>query len=305
MKKQRKKLSTAPLCLISAVTWGVAFPMQDMASQNSHILDAFSFNGLRFFLGALALLPIILLFEARGGDFKPRLKGTLLCGALAGVVLFTASMFQQFGIQLTGQSGKAGFITSLYLLFVPIFSYLIFKQKCSKFVILAMPVAIIGLYFLSFSQGSFSFAWGDLLVLIGSFFFTGHIIVLDRSAPKITPFLFSSIQFATCGVLGVLSGSLFGVITVEGIAATWLPIVYCGIMSSCIAYTFQLLGQRNGNPTVCALFCSLEALFAIVAECIIEKTAPTPRLILGCSLMLVAVLLSQIPANAFSKKNHN
>ncbi|MBO5287474.1 MAG: DMT family transporter [Clostridia bacterium] len=295
MEKQKKRISSAPLCLISAVIWGISFPIQDMASLHSEALDAFSFTGLRFLLGALALLPIALLTKGRQKVFKPRLKSTILSGSLAGVILFAASVFQQIGIQMTNESGKAGFITSLYLIFVPIVCFLVFRQKCSKFVIIAIPVAVLGLYFLSFTKGSFHFAPGDALVLVGSFLFTGHIIALDRSAPSVTPLLFSCVQFATSGILGVIFGSAFGVITAEGVVACLLPILFCGLFSTGIAYTLQLLGQKNGNPTVCALFCSTESLFAIVAECIIERAFPTTEVIIGCVLMLGAVLLSQIP----------
>lgn len=300
--KEKKKISTSPLCLISALAWGIAFPVQEMASRNSHLLDSLAFNGLRMLLAAVALIPVVLLLERHADYSKQRVISTIKNGALAGFVLFSASAFQQFGIQLTGESGKVGFITSLYLVFVPIFALIFFKQKPSLLVLIAMPFAVSGLYFLSFANGFGSVSLGDMLALAGAVLYALHIIVLGRSSNRVNPLLFSCIQFFVAGTLGTVSGAIFGTITTEGIAKTWFPILFCGIFSVAIAYTMQLLGQKNGNATVCALFCSMEALFAVIAECIIETHLPTSKMVIGCILMLVAVVLSQLPSDLFKKK---
>ena len=145
---------------------------------------------------------------------------------------------------------------------------------------------------------------GDLLLLICSVIFALHIIVFDKSSKHVNPLLFSCVQFFVTGILGTIFGASFGTITLEGISLTWFPILYCGVFSAGVAYTFQMLGQRNGNPTVCALFCSMEALFAVIAECIIEGQLPTTKILMGCAFMLVAVVLSQLPADLFKKKTH-
>ena len=300
--KEKRKISSSPLCLISAIVWGTAFPIQEIASKHSHLLDAFGFSGLRMLVASLALVPVILIFERNADHSRKRIISTVKWGALAGLVLFTATSFQQFGIELTGESGKAGFITSLYLIFVAFFTFILFKEKPSHFMLIALPFAVAGLYFLSFTDGFGAVSIGDLLLLICSVFFAFHIIVFDKSAKHVNPLLFSCVQFFVTGVLGTIFGASFGTITLEGISLTWFPILYCGIFSAGVAYTCQLLGQRNGNPTVCALFCSLEALFAVIAECIIEGQLPTPKIIIGCALMLVAVVLSQLPADLFKKK---
>jgi drug/metabolite transporter (DMT)-like permease len=129
-----------------------------------------------------------------------------------------------------------------------------------------------------------------------------QVCSIDVSANHVNPLLFSCIQFLTAGILGITSGGIFGTVTLEGITACALPIVYCGVFSAGVAYTCQLLGQKNGNPTVCALFCSMEALFAVIAECIIEQHLPTWKIVLGCVLMLIAVVLSQLPQDIFKKK---
>ena len=300
--KEKKKRSSSPLCLISAIVWGASFPIQEIASRHSDKIDAFGFGGLRMLAAALALIPVILIFERHADYSKKQIVSTAKWGALAGLILFSASAFQQFGIEMTGESGKAGFITSLYLVFVAILTFVLFKQKPSLLLLCAMPFAVAGLYFLSFSNGFGAVSMGDLLLLVCSLLFSFHIIVFDKSSKHVNPLLFSCIQFFVAGILGVIFGVLFGSITAEGITLTVFPIIYCGVFSAGVAYTCQLLGQKNGNPTVCALFCSLEALFAVIAECIIEQHLPTPKILLGCVLMLIAVVLSQLPNDLFKKK---
>ena len=300
--KEKKKISSSPLCLISALAWGISFPMQEIASKNAHILDSLAFNGARMIIAALALLPLVLIFERKADYSKKRVLTTVALSSLAGFVLFFASVLQQKGIELTGESGKAGFITSLYLIFVPIYAFILFKQKPSFLVLIAMPFSVCGLYFLSFTEGFTGVEMGDLLVLLCSLLFASHIIIFDRASKCTSPFLFSCIQFAVAGILGIFSGSVFGVLTFEGITQTIGPILYCGVLSVGVAYTCQLLGQKNGNPTVCALLCSMEALFAVIAECVIEKDLPSTQMIIGCVLMLIAVVLSQLPADIFKRR---
>lgn len=299
---EKKKISSSPLCLISALVWGVAFPIQEMASSHSSLLDSFGFNGFRMLVAALALVPVVLLFERCADYSSKRVKSTIIYGSIAGAILFTASSLQQFGIELTGESGKAGFITSLYLIFVPLVAFLVFRQKPSLLVLIAMPFAICGLYFLSFADGFGSVHIGDLLVLACSLMYALHIIALDRSSKNVNPLLFSAVQFLVAGILSLGCGFIFGTVTAQGVGKCAFPIIFCGIFSVGVAYTCQLLGQKNGNPTVCALFCSMEALFAVIAECIIEGHLPTGKIILGCVLMLIAVVLSQLPQDLFKRK---
>lgn len=299
---EKRKISSSPLCLVSALVWGISFPMQEIASKNSHLLDTFGFTGFRMLIAALSLIPMVLIFERHADYSRKRITDTVKYGIIAGVILFSASVFQQYGIEMTGESGKAGFITSLYLIFVPIIAFVLFKQKPTALMLIAMPIAVCGLYFLSFADGFGAVQVGDLLVLACSLLYSCHIIVLDKSSKCVNPFLFSGLQFLVAGILSLCCGFIFGTVTAEGIGATLLPMIYCGIFSVAIAYTCQLLGQKNGNPTVCALFCSMEALFAVIAECIIEQHLPTWKITLGCVLMLIAVILSQLPEDIFKKK---
>lgn len=299
---KERKFSSSPLCLISALAWGISFPMQEIASGYSDLLSSFAFNGLRMLLAGFALIPVVFLFERHADYSRQRIKATALRGALAGAILFSASSFQQFGIQLTKESGKAGFITSLYLVIVAVISFVIFKERLSPFVVIAMPISLTGLYFLSFSEGFSGVQAGDLLVLVCAFLYATHIIVLDKSANATNPLLFSCVQFFVAGILGTAFGGIFGTVTAEGIKGCALPILFCGIFSVAVAYTLQLLGQRNGNPTVCALFCSMESLFAVIAECVMEAKLPSAKMIIGCGLMLTAVVLAQLPRELFKRK---
>ena len=298
----KKKISSSPLCLISALVWGISFPVQEIASENSHLLDTFGFTGFRMLIAAISLIPMVLIFERRADYSRKRVTDTVKYSIIAGTILFSASAFQQFGIELTKESGKAGFITSLYLIFVPIIAFILFREKPSLLLIMAMPFALCGLYFLSFADGFSGVNVGDLLVLACSLLYAFHIITLDKSSKCVNPFLFSGLQFLVAGILSLSSGFIFGTITAEGISKSLFPMIYCGIFSVGVAYTCQLLGQKNGNPTVCALFCSMEALFAIIAECIIEAHLPTWKIVLGCVLMLIAVVLSQLPSDIFKRK---
>lgn len=291
----KKKFASASLCLLTAIIWGFAFSAQEIASRSSDLIDAFFFNGIRFAIGSISLIPVILLFEREKNIDKKKLKNTAIYGMITGCFLFAATAFQQFGIQLTGESGKAGFITGMYLIFVPIVSFIIFKQKISPFVWIGMIFAIVGLYFLCLRDSVFTVKPGDALVLVSSFFYTGHIIIVDKFIGKVSPLKYSSVQFMTVAVLNIIFGLIFGHITWEGVVATIYPILYCGIMSTGVAYTCQMFGQKNTPPSVAALLFSTEGLFAAVAECIVKRTLPEPVILLGCALMFVGIIFSQLP----------
>ncbi len=301
-----KKILSPFLCLTAAVVWGFAFSFQEVASNNEHLIDAFFFSGIRFGVGAISLIPVILLFEReRDADRlqkKERIRNTAIYGIITGVVLFAASAFQQFGIQLTKASGKAGFITGLYLIFVPIVGYIIFKQRISPIVWGAAIVALSGLYFLCIGGNGFTVSTGDILLLLCSFCFTGHIIVIDRFINRVSALKYSAIQFCTVAILNIVTGLFFGHVTWEGIVATAIPILYCGIGSTGVAYTCQMLGQKLTPPTVAALLFSTESLFSVVAECIFKKALPSSTMLIGCSLMFLGIILSQLPLE-FKKEN--
>lgn len=294
-----KKILSPLLCLTAAIVWGFAFSFQEIASNNVHLIDAFFFGGIRFGVGALSLIPVILLFEKekdfRKAEKKLKIKNTVIFGIITGAILFAASTVQQFGIQITQASGKAGFITGMYLIFVPIAGYILFKQRISPIVWGAAIIALGGLYFLCIGGEGFTVSVGDTLLLIGAFCFTAHIIVIDKFIGRVSALKYSVVQFATVSVLNLLTGVFFGHVTWEGIVATIIPILYCGLGSTGIAYTCQILGQKYTAPTVAALLFSTEGLFSVIAECIFKQKLPTSTMLIGCSLMFVGIILSQLP----------
>ena len=294
-----KKILSPLLCLTAAIVWGFAFSFQEIASNNVHLIDAFFFGGIRFGVGALSLIPVILLFEKENGlekaEKKLKMKNTVIFGIITGAILFAASTVQQFGIQITQASGKAGFITGMYLIFVPIAGYILFKQRISPIVWGAAIIALGGLYFLCIGGEGFTVSVGDILLLICALCFTAHIIVIDKFIGRVSALKYSVVQFATVSVLNLLTGVFFGHVTWEGIVATIIPILYCGLGSTGIAYTCQILGQKYTAPTVAALLFSTEGLFSVIAECIFKQKLPSGTMLLGCSLMFVAIILSQLP----------
>jgi drug/metabolite transporter (DMT)-like permease len=294
-----KKILSPLLCLTAAIVWGFAFSFQEIASNNVELIDAFFFGGIRFGVGALSLIPVILLFEKEKGlekaEKKLKMKNTVIFGIITGAILFAASTVQQFGIQITQASGKAGFITGMYLIFVPIAGYILFKQRISPIVWGAAIIALGGLYFLCIGGEGFTVSVGDILLLICALCFTAHIIVIDKFIGRVSALKYSVVQFATVSVLNLLTGVFFGHVTWEGIVATIIPILYCGLGSTGIAYTCQILGQKYTAPTVAALLFSTEGLFSVIAECIFKEKLPSGTMLLGCSLMFVGIILSQLP----------
>ena len=297
MLKKYKKIIYPLICLLTAIVWGSGFPFQDMAGQiKPQPLDSFSFNGLRFLIAGIVLIPTFFIFEKveNKEEAKPKLKKTLIFGIVAGAILSFSAVLQQLGIEKTGESGKAGFITGLYLIIVPIATFIIFKQKPSIFVFVAIPFSLLGLFFLSVTEG-LNIQAGDVFVFICAFGFASHIILYDRVTNKTFVIRLSCIQFFVASAICLTLGAIFGNITVELISKTIVPIIYCGVFSAGLAYTLQLIGQKHTPPAIASLLFATEGLFATIFECLFEKSIPAPRQIIGCALMLIAVVLSQIP----------
>lgn len=298
MQKKKFKLLGPLICLLTAIIWGSGFPFQDIVGRDTANIDSFSFNGIRFLIGGITLIPVFLIFERENDlpkcEKAPRLKRTIIFGIISGALLSVSAILQQMGIQLTGQSGKAGFITGFYLIILPVAMLIIFKQKPSIFVWIAIPISLLGLYFLSVTS-DFKIQLGDLLVLLCAFGFSAQMIFVDRVGVRVSTLKFSCTQFFSAGVICMTLGLIFGNLTWQGITNNILPILYCGIMSAGAAYTLQNIGQKHTAPAVASLIFALEGLFATIFECIFEKSLPSGRAIIGCVLMLSAVLLSQIP----------
>lgn len=275
------------LLLLTAFIWGAAFVAQSVGGE---AVGCFTFNGVRSLIGALVLLPVIWLMDSK----KKENQKTLITGGICcGVMLFIASNFQQFGISFT-TVGKAGFITAMYILIVPILG-LFMKKKPGLQVWLGVVLAVMGLYLLCMTSGSFSLSKGDFLVLICAGFFSLHILIIDYFSPKVDGVRMSCIQFLVCGILSMVMAFIFETPEVSVILSGWLPILYAGVLSCGVAYTLQIVGQKNMDPTVASLILSLESVFSVLAGWLILNQTLSLRELSGCVLMFLAIILAQLP----------
>lgn len=293
-----KQLKSTIILLTAAVIWGFAFVAQ-VAVDNS-VIGNFTFNGTRFLIGSLSLIPVILIFEREKPD-KAKLKKTIIASLLAGTALFTASALQQQGISMNHNAGKSGFITCLYTVLVPIFGWVIWRNKTGLKTWIAAILAVIGLFLLSAGEGFNTIEAGDIVVLIGAFFWTIHILVVDKNVSGINPITFSSMQFAVCGLLNLIFAFFTETITWSGIVLTAFPILYTGLMSTGVAYTCQVVGQKDADPNFAAIILSTECVFSAIGGAIFLNETFTACGYLGCVLIFAGILISQIK----KKENDN
>jgi drug/metabolite transporter (DMT)-like permease len=286
------ELKNALLLAFTAFIWGTAFVAQSVGME---YIGPFTFNGVRSIIGAFTLLPCIL-FQKKscrkiieeGSSRKDLVVGGLLCGAL----LFVASSLQQIGIKYTS-AGKAGFITSCYIVIVPLIG--IFMKKTSGWKIWAAVVlALAGLYCLCITDG-FTVGKGDIFIFLCAMAFSAHILVIDYFSPRVNGVVLSCIQFFVCGVASLPCMFVFETPDMVAIISAWMPILYAGVLSCGVAYTLQIIGQRNVNPTIASLILSLESCFSVLAGWVILHEKLSMKESLGCVLMFMAIILAQLP----------
>jgi drug/metabolite transporter (DMT)-like permease len=281
------------LMLLTAVIWGTGFVAQ---RQGMAFVGPFTFIAARFLLGGLALVPVLYLtktlpLKLDHNSRKPKwLPAALACGA----ALFTAASLQQFGLTTT-TAGKAGFITALYIVIVPILGLLL-KKKVRRVVWLAVIIATFGLYLLTITSGV-AISQGDLTVLAGAFIWAVHILLIDHFSKKVPGLLIACGQFLVTGVLGLIAALLFEEIAFSALIAGGGTILYAGLVVVSLAYTLQVLGQKGVNPSIAALILSLESVFAVLSGSLILNERLTPREWLGCTMMLAAVVMTQLGAS--------
>ncbi len=285
---------TAPydmILLAAAAIWGFAFVAQRMGMEH---MGPFAFNGVRFMMGALALVPVMLWRSRKmplpAGDFDNR-KMLLLGGGIAGTLVFLGASFQQVGL-VTTSAGNAGFITGLYLVLVPLLGLLV-GQKAHPGTWVGAVVAFAGLYLLSFT-GTLSMSGGDFLVLIGALCWAVQILAIGWLAPKMDVIKLAFIEFLACSLLSLAVAFAVEEITWTGISGAAIPLLYGGVMSVGIAYTLQVVVQKKANAAHGALLMSLEAVFALIGGVMFLGETMTPRGVAGCALMLAGMILSQI-----------
>ena len=320
MKAQVKthKLRNTFFLFLTAMIWGAAFVAQSVSMD---YIGPFTFICLRSVIGGLFLIPVIIVLDGIRRksqnesanvvssentlhniemdiekEEKQRLswknKQLIEGGIVCGILLFFANCFQQTGIQYT-TVGKAGFITTFYIIIVPLIG-LFFKRYCGILTWIGVVIALAGLYFLCITQ-KLTIQRGDALILCCSVLYAGQILAIDHYNPFVDGVKMSCIQFLTGGVLGAVFMFLFENPSVAMILSAAGPILYTGIMSTGVGYTLQIVGQKGLNPTVAALILSLESVFSALSGYVFLHQVLTTRELIGCVLMFIAIVLAQLP----------
>lgn len=291
----REKIKSLIILFAATIIWGFAFVAQ---SKGMDYVGGFTFNCLRCFLGGAVLIPVIVVSDKKrkskedGNIIRSDRKRLITGGVCCGAFLCVASNLQQFGIKYT-TVGKAGFITAMYIVIVPV-AGIFLKRKAGKFVWIGVALAIAGLYLLCINE-DFYIGKGDLLVLGCAVVFSGHILCVDYFSPLVDGVRLSCIQFFTCGILSGIPMLIFEDVSLRNIADCSVPLLYAGIMSCGVGYTLQIIGQKNINPTVASMVFSLEAVFSLLAGWIILGQNMSEREIAGCVIMFAAIVLAQLP----------
>lgn len=300
-----KSLRSSAMLTLTALIWGVAFVAQ---SEGMNYVGGFTFNGCRFLIGGVMLIPCIFLLRKVNGQQWAKLsaeeqrrqrKTGIVGGICCGVFICIASSFQQFGIAHT-TVGKAGFITALYIVIVPLLG-LFLKKKVGINIWVSVAIAAAGMYLLCITEG-FSIGKGDFLVFLCSIGFSLHILVIDYFSPKADGVVISCVQFFTAGIISCVLMFLFEEPSWSDIRAAWLPVLYAGVMSCGVAYTLQVVAQKNTDPTVASLILSLESVFSVLAGWVLLGQVLSARELIGCALVFGAIILAQVPGDVLKMK---
>lgn len=298
------KMRSNILLVITAMIWGAAF----VAQKAGTVLEPFTYNFSRSVLGAIALLPLIFFMDkkrekacetdSRKDVSKTGWNKTLIMGGIAtGIVLAVATNLQQLGLTLGVGAGKAGFITTLYIIMVPLIGIFIGK-KIRPIIWFCVLLGAVGFYMLTLAGKNVGLriTGGDLYMLLCALGFACHILVVDHFSPKCDGIKMSCIQFAVAGFICFVAMLLFENPNIEAIKDCWLPIAYCGICSSGIGYTLQIVAQKHAEPTTASLIMSLESVFATISGTLFLSERMTAIEWVGCAVIFVAVILAQLPS---------
>lgn len=288
-----KKLRGNLLLTITAMIWGSAFVAQSIGGDS---LGAFTFNAARSLIAAVFLIPCIFVIKKIEKDpVKKQIKidkPLIISGVCCGVALCVASAFQQIGISKT-TVGKAGFITAMYIIIVPLLSRF-FGKKIQPIIWLAVAISAVGLYLLCMNEG-FSISEGDFYILLCAVCFAVHILIIDYFSDKTDGVIMSCIQFFTVGVLSLVIALIFEQPRLSDIVPAILPILYTGVFSSGVAYTLQIVAQKDVNPTAASLLMSLESVFAVISGWLFLHEDLSLKEFFGCVLVFAAIIIAQIP----------
>ena len=309
----KNKPSSIIFLLLAAAIWGFAFVAQVAGGEH---LGMFYFNGIRFLLGGIALIPVIMIFEKNA---KASNKTTILAGIVAGIILCAAANLQQWGINITGSSGKGGFLTAMYSVIVPVLAFIFMKKRTGRNTWFGAILSLLGLFLILSSNmtskdspifsvviklitgkevitGSLMVGLGDIVLLLCAVGFAFHVVFIDCYNSRINPIKFSSVQFITCGIISLILAFTTETITPEAVQGALIPILYSALMSTAVAYTLQVIGQRGAHPTVSAIIMSTESMFAAIGGALLLNERMTSTAYIGCAVMLVGIILAQIPS---------
>ena len=302
-----RKLRASFFLFLAAFIWGSAFVAQRVGAEH---VGPFTFNAARMLLSGFALLPVAIVFRKKGrksetesgitsaSSRRPLLVGGLLCG----LAVFVASSFQQAGLAHT-TAGKGGFITAMYIVFVPLL-WVFLKRRIRKAVWLSVLIGFTGLFFLSLGE-SLQLNIGDVFMLFCAVGYAVHIILVDRYVQSTDPIELSCLQFFVAAIFSFIAMLLFETPNIDGILSSWLPILYAGVLSGALGFTLQIVGQKNTEPAVAALLLSFESVFAALTGFFILNEILTARELFGCVLMFSAVVIAQLPDRSEKSMHKN
>ena len=280
------------LLVLTALIWGCAFVAQSVGMD---FVGPFTFNMARFLIGAIVLLPVIWFMDRQrktGAEKGAGQKTLIIGGICCGIALAVASTLQQWGILFT-TVGKAGFITAMYIVIVPLLGIFIGK-KVRPLIIGCVAIAVVGFYFLCMTE-SLRLGLGDFLVLLCAIAFSIHILVIDHFSPKVDGVKMSAIQFLTAAIISAVPTLLWEQPVFTEILQAWQPVLYAGVMSCGVAYTLQIIAQKNADPTVASLLLSLESVFSVLAGWVLLGQGLSLKEMFGCVLIFCAIILAQLP----------
>ena len=280
------------LLVLTALIWGCAFVAQSVGMD---YVGPFTFNMARFLIGAIVLLPVIWFMDRQrktGAEKGAGQKTLIIGGICCGIALAVASTLQQWGILFT-TVGKAGFITAMYIVIVPLLGIFIGK-KVRPLIIGCVAIAVVGFYFLCMTE-SLRLGLGDFLVLLCAIAFSIHILVIDHFSPKVDGVKMSAIQFLTAAIISAVPTLLWEQPVFTEVLQAWQPVLYAGVMSCGVAYTLQIIAQKNADPTVASLLLSLESVFSVLAGWVLLGQGLSLKEMFGCVLIFCAIILAQLP----------
>ncbi len=285
------------ILMLTAIVWGSGFVAQ---SAGMELIEANTFNGLRMLIGSLVLLPFALKKDKSPAQNNGNNKKLLIASAfICGLVLCAASTIQTWGLKYT-TAGKSGFVTAMYMIFVPIIAILTGKKITLKTFFCAV-LALFGMYLLCLYGSDIQINFGDALTLICALLFSIHILLIDRFVPSVNPVRFSCLQFFVCGIVNIIFMFILESPSVEIIAKCAVPILYSGLFACGIGYTLQPIGQRYAEPTTASIIMSLESVFALIFGIIILREPITLHEFLGCMIMFAAIIFIQLPSRKCDK----